>query len=180
MKEKILKLRSEGKTYKQISRELGCSTGTICYHCGEGQVEKNRNKLRKRRKEKVLQIKVERFQNKKIRTLSEKSRSFQRREGSLLGPIKEYTYTYNELLEKIGSNPKCYLTGKPIDLDNPKTYHLDHIIPATKGGSNNIDNIGLLEPIVNKMKHDLMIDEFIDKCIQILEYQGYEIRKRGE
>jgi hypothetical protein len=36
MKQKILELRSEGKTYAQIVRILGCSKGTISYHLGEG------------------------------------------------------------------------------------------------------------------------------------------------
>lgn len=41
MKEKILKLRNEGKTYKQIAKELTCAVSTISYHCGEGQKKKN-------------------------------------------------------------------------------------------------------------------------------------------
>ena len=36
MKEEILRLRQEGKTYTQIQDILGCSKGTISYHCGEG------------------------------------------------------------------------------------------------------------------------------------------------
>ncbi len=35
MKEQILKLRSEGKTYDQIREILGCSKGTIAYHCSD-------------------------------------------------------------------------------------------------------------------------------------------------
>ena len=33
MKEKILKLREEGKSYNEIKKILGCSKGTISYHC---------------------------------------------------------------------------------------------------------------------------------------------------
>ena len=36
-KDEILRLREEGKTYKEIQDELGCSKGTISYHLGEGQ-----------------------------------------------------------------------------------------------------------------------------------------------
>lgn len=32
LKEKILKLRSEGKTYREIQKSLSCSKGTISYH----------------------------------------------------------------------------------------------------------------------------------------------------
>ena len=41
MKDQILKLRDEGKSYREIKRILGCSSSTIAYHCGEGQKEKN-------------------------------------------------------------------------------------------------------------------------------------------
>lgn len=53
-KEQILKLRAEGKSYRQIQQELNCSKGTIAYHLGEGQKEKtqsksNFSKLKRRR-----------------------------------------------------------------------------------------------------------------------------------
>lgn len=40
MKEQILKLRKEGKTYKEIVEELNCAKSTVSYHCGKGQKEK--------------------------------------------------------------------------------------------------------------------------------------------
>lgn len=49
MKENILKLRSDGKTYNEIKEILKCSKGTIAYHCGEGQKEKSRIRLNKNR-----------------------------------------------------------------------------------------------------------------------------------
>lgn len=49
MKEQILKLRSEGKTYSEIQFQLGCSKSTISFHCGE------KGKLGKRKKkEKII------------------------------------------------------------------------------------------------------------------------------
>ena len=42
MKEDILKLREEGKSYREISKLLGCSKGSVSYHCGKGQKEKAR------------------------------------------------------------------------------------------------------------------------------------------
>jgi hypothetical protein len=42
MKDEILRLRAEGKTYTEIQEALGCSKGTISYHCGYGQREKVR------------------------------------------------------------------------------------------------------------------------------------------
>ena len=54
MKERILKLRNEGKTYNEIKKLTGASKGTISYHCGEGQkgkTIKRLHKLRRRNKE---------------------------------------------------------------------------------------------------------------------------------
>lgn len=50
-RENIIKLRSEGKTYRQIQEELGCSKGTISYHLGFGQKEKSNERSQKRRTE---------------------------------------------------------------------------------------------------------------------------------
>lgn len=51
MKEQILQLRQEGKTYTEIQKILNCSKGTISYHCGDGQKEKFR-KYNQTKKEK--------------------------------------------------------------------------------------------------------------------------------
>jgi hypothetical protein len=53
-KEDILKLYSEGKSYREIQLTLNCSKGTIAYHLGEGQKQKtlersNINKAKRRR-----------------------------------------------------------------------------------------------------------------------------------
>jgi DNA-binding CsgD family transcriptional regulator len=45
MKDIIIKMVKSGLTYKQISKELGCSLSTISYHCkSEGIVSKNISK----------------------------------------------------------------------------------------------------------------------------------------
>lgn len=56
MKEQILKLRSEGKSYKQIKNIIGCSLSTICYHLRSDQKEKvlkRRNQHRYNKKTKL-------------------------------------------------------------------------------------------------------------------------------
>jgi hypothetical protein len=40
MKEQILALRAEGKSYRQICDALGCTKSLISYHCGPGQKRK--------------------------------------------------------------------------------------------------------------------------------------------
>jgi transposase len=62
MKEEILKLYSEGKSYRDIQSILGCSKGTIAYHIGAGQREKTRARTTRSRtiaKRKLWEIKEE-------------------------------------------------------------------------------------------------------------------------
>lgn len=54
IKDQILQLRNEGKSYKQIKELLNCSKSTISYHCGEGQKEKTLNRTKKRRKDPTI------------------------------------------------------------------------------------------------------------------------------
>lgn len=175
MKDQILKLRKEGKTYKEIVTILNCTKSKVCYYCGINQREKTVARVKKRRKSDVLISKIERFKN---RIISEKSRSFQRRDGSMLIPRIEYNFTLEDVKLKIGNEPRCYLSGKLLDLSNGKSFHFDHIIPATKGGTNTLENLGLLSSEINKMKSDLTIEEFLQNCKEILEYNNYSVIKQ--
>jgi predicted transcriptional regulator len=47
--EQILNLHSQGRSYTQIAKELGCSKGTISYHCGKGQKTRHLERQRDRR-----------------------------------------------------------------------------------------------------------------------------------
>ena len=49
MKEEILKLRADGKSYNEIKSILNCSKGTIAYHCGKGQKDKYKKNRDKRK-----------------------------------------------------------------------------------------------------------------------------------
>jgi NAD-dependent dihydropyrimidine dehydrogenase PreA subunit len=55
-KEKILKLRSQGLSYRQIEKELGCSKGTIAYHLGDNQKQKNlmRGNINKAKRRRIM------------------------------------------------------------------------------------------------------------------------------
>ena len=54
MKEQILQLRAEGKTYKQIREITGAAKSTISHHCGQGQSAKTGT--RRRRSRNVIDI----------------------------------------------------------------------------------------------------------------------------
>ena len=49
LKESILLLRAEGKSYNDIKEALGCSKGTISYHLGPGQKEKTASRVKAQR-----------------------------------------------------------------------------------------------------------------------------------
>lgn len=59
MKENILTLRAQGKSYSEIEKELGCSLSTIAYHCGEGQKQKRFLRNRMDRKSYIKKLKAE-------------------------------------------------------------------------------------------------------------------------
>ena len=176
MKEEILKLRNEGKTYNEIKKILNCSKGTISYHCGDNQKEKNRIRNRKRRNDNILISKVSNYIYRKKR---ESIRKFQKRDNNTKGKINKninYTFNWKDVLNKFSENTKCYLSGMEINLYND-TYSFDHIVPVSKGGTNDISNLGITYKVVNDMKGNLMVNEFLDWCIKILEYNNFTVTK---
>ncbi len=176
LKTEILHLREQGYTYDQIVDELNCSKGTVSYHCGDGQKEKSNNRRRKNRKDQHPFVrKVESFSTVKTPTqrqpthgtyklLSLKIETFSKMN-------KQYTkpsFTVDQALEKFGDNPTCYLTGDPIDINKPRAYAFDHIIPRSRGGSNDIDNLGLTTKEANQAKADMTPDEFYNLCQKVI------------
>lgn len=59
-----------------------------------------------------------------------------------------------DIINKFGTKTKCYLTGTPIDLEKDN-YCFDHIVPVSKGGTNDLSNLGITIPIANYSKSDL-------------------------
>jgi 5-methylcytosine-specific restriction endonuclease McrA len=185
MKEKILKLRQEGKTYDQIRDILGCSKGTIAYHCGKGQKDKTRRRIKKSRSSAhPLKRKIENF--KARRALKTKTEKFQCRvslgdsrkiSGSSRCSMKdvEINFRGDDVIKKFGSNPKCALSGREISWEKSSSYVLDHIIPVQRGGDNSLDNLQLLNPQINMAKSNLTDEEFISLCKEVLEHQGYKV-----
>jgi len=196
MKEQILKLRKEGKSYREIQKVLNCSKGTIAYHCGNGQKEKNIKRAQKRRYLKSLDARTNNFQERKTsqsieikssprKLLQHKADDFQRErfkvEGKTrLGKHCNKTFTYKDVLEKFGELTICYLTGREIDLKEPKTYNFDHITPVAKGGKNMLNNLGITCKEANQAKSDLTVDELLKLCKEILEHNGYEVINGSE
>lgn len=183
MKENILKLRSEGYTYNQIKNILNCSKGTISFHCGENQRGKYNNRLKKNRKNNPLQTKIHQFHwcNRKRKgsaSLSTKTTLHEKLKIKLAyfseneNGVCKMEFSVKDLLGKIGDDPKCYLTGRKINLNESSSYHLDHIIPKSKGGTNNLDNCQIACKQANQAKSDLTLEEFYKLCEEVLKHKS--------
>lgn len=174
-KKDILRLREQGCTYKEIQDKLGCSKSVISYHCGEG-TEKKRVQERNRTERHKLSRKVSSFKCRASRTIFRaklktfKRRSRKSRTHTIVNNISE-PFNTKDVLSKFEDNPVCYLTGTPIDLNKPETYHFDHIVPTSKGGTNDLSNLGICTREANYAKNDLSLDELYNLCEKILNHR---------
>lgn len=182
-RDKILRLRAEGKTYNEIQSELGCSKGTIAYHCGEGQKEKTRER-QKNISDLRLRKKIDNWKSslpKDIRArhnsprthnrkMLQKVRQFQKDNNDVPAPVLDWTY--EDLKKIIKDYNCCYLTGRPIDINDCDTFQFDHIEPRSRGGSNALDNLGLVTPDANYSKRDMPLEDFIELCLDVVIHWG--------
>jgi CRISPR/Cas system Type II protein with McrA/HNH and RuvC-like nuclease domain len=192
LKHKILALRVKGFSYSKISKELNCSKSTISFHCNERGKEKIRFRQNTRRKNKPLAKKIENFlsrkstKNKKNRIVKGYSLSFiiERLKIKTWHFVKEKKsrgykkrmFNENELLEKIGTSPKCYLTGRPINLKESTSYALDHVVPKSSGGDNSLENCEIACIEANQAKHKMSYEEFVELCREVVNH--YDSKKK--
>jgi hypothetical protein len=78
-------------------------------------------------------------------------------------------YSLQDIIDKFGPNPKCYISKEPIDLFNKSSYSLDHIKPKCDGGDNSLTNMEITKPIINYFKHSLSLDNFFYLCKEIVK-----------
>jgi 5-methylcytosine-specific restriction endonuclease McrA len=70
----------------------------------------------------------------------------------------------------------CALSGRKLDI---RTAELDHIIPRSRGGSDNLENLRLVCPEANSAKGSLTDRELILLCQDILKAQIPELLGRA-
>ena len=62
----------------------------------------------------------------------------------------------------------CQLCGRKIPFDN---FTVDHIIPISEGGSNNLDNTQATCIICNQFKANIYPEQFVDRITEIFMFQ---------
>lgn len=185
LEKQILQLRSQGLTYDQIAKELGCSKSTISYHCSPGQKEKNKARNRYNKRKDPIANKLNKFMERKpaeiesasptstiARRVYDKVNNFQRRIANSSKRLSKVdkSFSMNDVLALYGGSfATCYLTGDLIDLSAPDTYTFDHILPVARGGTNDISNLGIATKKANMAKSDLLLEDFLDLCEKILK-----------
>lgn len=91
-----------------------------------------------------------------------------------------------EVIEKYGSD--CHICGKPIDLNisrDPKnvgsknSLQIDHVIPRTKGGSDEIENLRPAHAFCNKRKSDAFVTRLEEEIEEEVEIEIEDIKKKN-
>lgn len=182
----ILRLRKQGLSYNKIVKELGCSKSTVAYYCNDTTKEKiiqlkDNHELKKfmsqldnykQRDMNTNTVNMCKDWNKKFRSSCSRFRNKNKME------IKN-KFTYHDAIDHLGGKiTKCYLTGREIDITKDD-FSLDHIIPIAKGGSCELENMGITIPEANSMKSDLILEDFFSLCKEILQNNGYEVWKKS-
>ena len=74
---------------------------------------------------------------------------------------------YRSLIES--PDYRCALTGREL---TPQTADADHMMPASRGGEHEIENIQILHMDVNRAKGTMTTEEFVQMCVEIAVHAG--------
>ncbi len=111
--------------------------------------------------------------------LGQKLREFKSAGNKNRSPIRiNKKYSVTDVINKFGETPKCYLTGRKINLVRMDLYSLDHIVPQSRGGTNDLSNLGITLLEANQAKSNMLLPEFLDLCEEILRnHRPYVLNK---
>lgn len=62
---------------------------------------------------------------------------------------------------------KCALTGRDL---TPETASIDHIMPLSRNGSHDLENIWVIDHKVNMAKGTMTTDEFVAMCREVANH----------
>ncbi len=60
---------------------------------------------------------------------------------------------------------RCYLTGRPL---TPANVSCDHLVPLSRGGSQDASNMRLVTRQANHSKANLLLEEFVQLCQDVV------------
>jgi 5-methylcytosine-specific restriction endonuclease McrA len=173
IEEQIKNLKSQNFNYRQIANKVGCSIG-IVHQVLKGSHIPFEYKQKKARKKYVRAYEPNPSAR---RIVSLKIGNFKgRKKGGNVGQ-KTNDFTLQDVLNKIGGSPVCYLSGRPLDLTNRRSFVFDHVTPVDRNGDNSLNNLNIAHPDANRAKNNLLNDEFIQLCKDVLVHNGYECVK---
>lgn len=171
-KELAIKLRAEGKTYKEIMEVVPRTISMISYYCSE-KTKSTALKQQRLRRKGLINPKPKTTSKFKLPTfLLNKIYDFRNGNGKSKKKFNQIkgNFSIDDFYNKFGQRTKCYLTGRDIDLFCQGTYEFDHIIPRSKQGTNNLDNLGILCKEANYAKSNLSVPEFLTLCQEIIKF----------
>jgi 5-methylcytosine-specific restriction endonuclease McrA len=183
--EQVKKLKSEGKSRKEIGEITKLSKSSIKYYLDDKHREKIKQRTKKHRINSPYTRKIERFKRakkynrKKVTYIGSYQQHISKRIYSFMQTNRNEKFTTKDVIDKIGLNPKCYLTGDIIDISKPDTYQFDHIIPVSKGGTNTLDNLNIATRDANNSKYDMLLEDYIKLCKRVLENHGFEVNYKS-
>ncbi len=149
----VKKLRAEGYKYREIAPKIGLkSKSMVGYY------------LKPEQKDKVLK-RTKQYREDPFYRRTTRPWTWNSREAKHL--LKENGNNKCEAIRSLRKkqNEKDPYTGEPLlsDLD----VHLDHRIPLSKGGTNDITNCDILNPMTNLCKQDSTPEEFREFCTKV-------------
>lgn len=183
----IINLRKQGLSYTKIAEKLNCSKSTVSYHCCQLSRDKTKERFTKHQalyswKYKLMR-KISNFKNRVYDHKSyHKCKDWNKKFRTSVSRFKHRganveSYTYSDALKHLGGTQlTCYLTGIPINILEDD-YQLDHILPVSKGGTNELSNMAIATVEANQMKSGLTNEELFYWCKKILEHNGYIVTK---
>ena len=60
---------------------------------------------------------------------------------------------------------KCFWSGRDVQQDD---FEVDHVVPVSKGGKDEIENFVLSDSDINKQKSDLIDTDFVERVLYIV------------